>query len=204
VNVSEIIVVDGGSTDKTTQIIEGFEKLKKLEVVKIESANRGMQLHAGTKVAEGDMFWFIHADTRPIQGSGKLIKKYAKYPEVAGGNFDIIFSGRSFWAKFFTWLYPHLNSIGLSYGDSAFFVKRETYQEIGGFRDFPIFEDLDLLRRVRKKGLFIKLGMPVTASSRRFENRFFLWTFLKWCALQGLYTVGVSPRVLGKSYKRIR
>ncbi len=204
VNVSEIIVVDGGSTDKTAEIIENFEKIKKIVLVKLKNANRGTQLHEGTKSASGDIFWFLHADTRPIQGSGKQIKRFAKYSTVAGGNFEVIFSGKSFWARFLTWLYPNLRSIGLAYGDSAFFVKREIYEEIGGFKDFPIFEDLDLLKRIKKKGRFVTIRMPVTTSSRRFENRSFIWTFIKWSLFQGLYWIGVSPRFFGRSYKQIR
>ena len=204
VNISEIIVVDGGSIDDTVKIVTNFEKNKKIKLISIEDANRGKQFHEGAKYAEGDIFWFLHADAKPIQGSGKQIKKFARYSEVVGGNFEILFSGKSFWAKFLTWLYPHLRSLGLAYGDSAFFVKREIYEQIGGFQDFPIFEDLDLLRKVKKKGRFVNIKMPVTVSSRRFENRSFLWTFIKWSVLQGLYWVGISPRVLGKSYKQVR
>jgi len=204
VNVSEIIVVDGGSIDNTLAIIENFEKIKSISLVKTELANRGAQLHKGAQSATGNIFWFIHADTRPIQGSGKQIKRFAKYSTVVGGNFEVIFSGKSFWAKFLTWLYPNLRSIGLAYGDSAFFVKRDVYEEVGGFRDFPIFEDIDLLRRLKKKGRFVNLKMPVTTSSRRFENRSFLFTFAKWSLFQGLYWIGVSPRFFGKSYKQIR
>ncbi len=204
VNVSEIIVVDGGSTDKTIGIIENFENIKTISLVKTNLANRGAQLHKGTQTAAGDIFWFIHADTRPIQGSGKQIKKFAKYSTVVGGNFEVIFAGKSFWAKFLTWLYPNLRSIGLAYGDSAFFVKRSVYEEVGGFSDFPIFEDIDLLRKLKKKGRFVNLKMPVTTSSRRFENRSFLFVFAKWSLFQGLYWIGVSPRFLGKSYRQIR
>ena len=139
VNVAEIVIVDGGSSDKTIQIVENYEGSKKIKLVKTDFANRGRQMSEGTKHANGDVFWFVHADTRPVQGCGKQIKELMRYNEVAGGNFKIIFDGKTKWARFLTWLYPHLRSIGLVYGDSAFFVRREVYEAIGGFCALPPF-----------------------------------------------------------------
>ncbi len=115
----EIIVVDGGSTDKTIEIVENYPRNKTLRLIKFTEANRGRQLHEGTRHAAGEIFWFLHADTRPVQGCGKQIKQYMRYGEIVGGNFRIIFDGTSRWARFLTWLYPQLRSINLVYGDSA-------------------------------------------------------------------------------------
>jgi len=204
VNVDEVIVVDGGSIDKTIEIVDGFEKLKKLKVIKIAEANRGRQLHEGTKHAKGEVFWFLHADTRPVQGSARQIKQFMRYREVVGGNFEITFAGENRWARFLTKLYPYLRSIGLVYGDSAIFVRRDVYEKIGGFRFLPIFEDLDLYKRLQRRGRFVHINLPVTTSSRRFENRSFLLTFSRWSFFQGLYWIGFPPRLLAKFYKPIR
>ena len=204
INVEEIIIVDGGSSDKTIEKIENFEKIKETKLINFGEANRGKQMHEGTKFAEGDIFWFVHADTRPTQGSGEQIKRHMRYSEVIGGNFEIIFSGESRWAKFLTWLYPQLLSLELVYGDSAFFVRREIYEKMGGFKSFPLFEDLDFYKRLKKHGRFVHVNLPVVTSSRRFENKSFLWTFIKWSIRQGLYWIGVSPKLLGKTYKQIR
>ena len=123
---------------------------------------------------------------------------------TSGGNFEIVFDGESKWAKFLTRLYPKLRSIGLIYGDSAIFAKREIYEKIGGFRDLPLFEDVDLFRRLSRKGDFVTVNIPIRTSSRRFENNSFLWTFTKWSLFQGLYWIGVPPRILVKGYKAIR
>jgi rSAM/selenodomain-associated transferase 2 len=204
VNVDEVVIVDGGSADKTVEIIENYPMEKPLRLVEFGEANRGKQLHEGTKHASGEIFWFLHADTRPVQGCAREIKKYMNYTEVVGGNFQVIFDGGSRWAHFLTRLYPQLKSIGLIYGDSAIFARRETYEKIGGFKPLPIFEDVDFYKRLQKKGDFMYLQKSVTTSSRRFQNRSFIWTFTKWSIFQGLYWVGFPARLLAKSYKTIR
>lgn len=204
VNVDEIIVVDGGSTDRTIEIVESYEHKKPFKLVKITEANRGRQMHEGTKYAAGEVFWFLHADTRPVQGCAKQIKQYMRYDEIVGGNFEIVFDGKTKWARFLTWLYPQLRSIGLVYGDSAIFVRSEIYEKIGGFRNLPLFEDVDLYKKLNRKGRFMHVNLPVTTSSRRFENRSFIRTFARWSVFQGLYWFGVPPRLLAKGYKAIR
>ena len=84
------------------------------------------------------------------------------------------------------------------------FVRREIYEKIGGFRDLPLFEDVDLYKKLLKKGKFQHINLPVTTSSRRFENSSFIWTFARWSIFQGLYWFGVPPRLLAKKYKAIR
>lgn len=203
-NVSEVVIVDGGSTDGTCEIIENFKKIKNLKLVRFGIANRGRQLHEGTRHAEGDVFWFVHADTRPVQGSGRQIKALMRYKQIVGGNFNVVFDGKSRWARFLTWLYPQLRSIGLVYGDSAIFVRREIYEKMKGIKPLPLFEDVDFYKRLRRRGEFRHVNLPVTTSSRRFEHDSFIWTFIKWSAFQGLYWMGFPPRLLAKGYKRIR
>lgn len=202
-NVSEVIVVDGGSTDETTKIVEEFRQLKNLKLIRFNIANRGRQLHEGTRHAAHEIFWFIHADTRPVQGSGRQIKALMRYKQVVGGNFNVVFSGTSRWARFLTWLYPHLRLSGLVYGDSAIFARRETYERIKGYKPYPLFEDVDFYKRLQRRGEFVHVNLPVTASSRRFENRSFVLTFLKWSIFQSLYLIGFPPRLLSKGYKQI-
>ena len=202
-NVSEVIVVDGGSTDETVEIVENFKQIKNLRAVRFGIANRGRQLHEGTKHAKHEIFWFIHADARPVQGSGRQIKALMRYREVVGGNFNVVFNGTSRWARFLTKLYPHLSLSGLIYGDSAIFARRETYEKIKGYKPLPLFEDVDFCKRLKRRGRFVHVNLPVTTSSRRFENRAFAWTFAKWSVLQGLYWLGVPTRLLAKGHKRI-
>jgi glycosyltransferase involved in cell wall biosynthesis len=202
VNVSEVIVVDGGSTDKTCEIVENFQQMKSLKLVRLNEANRGKQLHEGTKHAKGDIFWFLYADTRPTQGSARQIKGVMKYSAVVGGNFEVIFGGESRAAKFMTWLYPNLLSAGLCYGDSAFFIGRIAYNKTGGFKQIGAFEDIDMFHRLRKIGRFYHLSQTVTASPQRFDNKSFVLTFTRWSFYQVLYWFKFSPERLAKMYLR--
>jgi rSAM/selenodomain-associated transferase 2 len=195
----EVIVVDGGSLDATAEIARG----RGVRLLTSERG-RGLQMHAGACAARGEALWFVHADTRPSAGCAVRIAEALGDPSVVAGNFEVLFDGPGRAARFLTWLYPRLRRLGLCYGDSAIFVRREAYQRAGGFRDFPVFEDLDLVRRLRKEGRVVHLPASVTTSSRRFEGRSFALTFARWSILQALYWLGVSPRTLGRLYAPVR
>lgn len=197
--VAEVIVVDGGSVDGTPEVVRG-------RGVKLITGHRGRgaQMHAGADAAHGAALWFLHADTRPPPDAAERIAEALRDKRVVGGNFAVCFDGNRRAARFLTWLYPQLRRLGLCYGDSAIFVRSEIYRAIGGFRPHPIFEDLDLVRRLRKHGRVAHLPAVVTTSSRRFENRSFAFTFGRWAGLQVLYWLGVHPRTLGRLYAPIR
>jgi glycosyltransferase involved in cell wall biosynthesis len=202
VNVAEVVIVDGGSTDGTLGIINEYTGLKKLRLVETSEADRSKQLHEGTLHADGDIFWFIHADTRPIQGCGAKIKSVMKYSSVAGGNFEILFDGDTRWAHFLNGLYPYLRTMDLVYGDSAMFARREAYEKIGGFRSaYGSFADVDLYRRLRREGEFVHLAQKVTISQRRFTDRPFFLPMTGWLFLQSLYLIGVPAKWLAKYSK---
>lgn len=197
--VAEVIVVDGGSLDGTVEIARG----RGARVIASERG-RGAQMHAGASAASGDVLWFVHADTRPSADCAALIAEALRDRAVVAGNFHVLFDGDRSAARFLTWLYPRLRRLGLCYGDSAIFVRRDAYRRVGGFRAFPIFEDLDLVRRLRKMGRVAHLPAAVTTSSRRFEGRSFALTFARWSFLQVLYWLGVHPRTLGRMYAPVR
>lgn len=192
---AEVILVDGGSSDKTISIAEDF----KVKILHSERG-RGRQLEIGGNAANGEIFWFVHADTIVSPDCVRQIKLAFKDWRVVGGNFTIRFDGELMAAKFLTWLYPQLRVLGLIYGDSGIFVRRDVYQKMGGFAPYPIFEDLDFVERLKRQGEIVTLPAVVATSSRRFENKSFLLTFLRWTILQVLYWLGVHPERLVKIY----
>jgi len=195
----ELIVVDGGSTDGTAEAARAAGA----RVVAAERG-RGAQLHAGARAARGRALWFLHADTLAPEGGADAIVAALADPRVAGGNFSVRFDGEARAARFLTWLYPQLRRLGLCYGDSGIFVRREAYERAGGFKPFPIFEDLELLRALWRQGRVVHLAAEVVTSSRRFEGRSFTWTFTRWSFMQALYWLGVHPNRLGRMYAPIR
>jgi uncharacterized protein len=198
-NGAQVIVADGQSDDETARIAREYPV-----TVLSSSRGRGAQLKTGAERATGDVLWFLHADSIPPPDSHHRIREALQTPGIVGGNFDLLFDGDSRAARQLTRIYPHLRKLGLCYGDSGIFVRREIYQAAGGFRAYPIFEDLDLIKRIRRLGRFLHLDSQIVTSSRRFEGRSFGLTFAKWTAMQIMYWAGVHPEVLGRWYAPIR
>lgn len=195
----EVIVVDGGSEDDTAGIAQwcGARVLD-------SERGRGRQMHAGALAAQADILWFLHADTvAPVHACEFILEALSDH-SVAGGNFCLRFDGSSSGARALTFVYPHLRKIGLKYGDSGIFVRKSVYEQVGGFQPYPIFEDLDFLRRAARYGKFVNVPCSLTTSSRRFEGRSFTLQFAHWSALQILYWAGVSPHRIGRYYSNAR
>jgi rSAM/selenodomain-associated transferase 2 len=195
----DVIVADGGSADGTVSIASS----QGARVVQ-SGRGRGLQLARGAEQAHGDVLWFVHADTLPHPGALSDIEAALRDPGVAGGNFRLRFDGHSLGARFLNRLQGLRGMLGWHYGDNTIFVRRGVYSKIGGFQPYPLFEDADLVKRIRRAGRFATLPGPVTSSSRRFDNGRILATGLLWILLQSLYWIGVPPRILARLYPPVR
>jgi rSAM/selenodomain-associated transferase 2 len=195
---SEVIVADGGSRDDTVAIAQacGFRVVS-------SARGRGQQMNAGAREAAGEILVFLHADTRLPEDALNKIEATLGDPAICGGNFSLRFDGSTWESRALTLIYPFLRLGGMCYGDSAIFVRRSVFEDLNGYRDYPLFEDVELYQRMRRIGGFVRLPEQALTSSRRFEGRF-LRTFALWSLLQSLYWLGVHPARLDRLYKQIR
>ena len=194
----EIIVVDGGSADRTAKIAE------EAGAVIIQSPKgRGIQMNKGASLARGEILLFLHADTRMPE----MKKPFASATpnSYAGGFFHLTFDDGSVSTRlveFFANLRARLFS--LPYGDQAIFIKKEIFEKLGGFREYPFLEDIDFAIRIKKYGKLKYIPLKVVASSRRLKKGFpfspILISFRNvFIAL--LFLFGLSPFRLIKLYK---
>jgi len=194
----EVIVCDGGSADATVEMARQCG-LRVIEAPR----GRGPQMNAGARLARGETLLFLHADTRLPENALEFVAGALADERACGGNFSLNFGGDTREARALKRIYPFLRLGGMLYGDSAIFARRDVFDRLGGYREYPIFEDCDLYRRMRRMGRFVRLNARATTSSRRFEGRF-IRTFALWSLMQALYWLGVNPNLLNRLYKPLR
>jgi len=194
----EIIVADGGSTDRTADI--AATQATVLHV----PAERAVQMNAGAKASSGDVLLFLHADVRLEPCALLAVAKALEDPSIVGGNFDIQYEGHDLAARTFTIINRYRRRIGIFYGDSGIFCRREVFEALGGYRPWPIMEDYEFSRRLWKAGAFALLDESIWVSARRWRNSGIVPTLWSWFLIQSLYYAGVSPSRLCRLYRRIR
>ena len=191
----ELVLVDGGSTDSSVQIIEAAG-------LACRHADRGRaaQMNDGTQAARGDLLLFLHADTN-INNTAVAQARQAVADGAVGGFFEVRLSSSrpllSFVGRMISW---RSRLSGVASGDQAIFVTRAAFDEVGGYAALPLFEDVDLSRRLKRLGQFSAVGASVITSARRWENGGAIQTILRMWTLRVLYYCGVSPERLERYY----
>ena len=193
----EIIVADGGSQDDTPELARPYATVVK------GGRGRGTQLNAGAARATGDVLLFLHADVRLPQDALSAIESALADPNVVGGHFRVRF-GREPHEVLVAACYDLLRFGGIVYGDAAIFVRREEFLRMGGFREYPIMEDVNFVSRLRRLGRVVHLPQVVVPSARRWRSGGRLSAWASWWAVQLLYGLGVSPQWLGRLYRAVR
>ena len=198
-SADEVCVSDGGSSDATVDIARSLGAR-----VVSGSAGRGAQLNRGARSTEGDLLLFLHADTKLPDGAGDLVRQ-AVAAGAAGGGFLVRFEparGLLRCAHLLTTLRTRLT--GWPLGDQAQFVRRDAFEHLGGYREWPILEDIDFIRRLKRHGRTTIIDTPVVTSARRFESRGTLRTIATNYLIWTLYFAGVPPARLARLYRDIR
>jgi rSAM/selenodomain-associated transferase 2 len=201
----EIIVSDGGSTDTTLQMVQAC--CARVPTVRLVTAptGRARQLNEGVKACRSDILLFLHADTELPPHAKTVIESALKNPQIVGGRFDVRFDRPSRWGAVISWFMNRRSRLsGIATGDQAIFVRRQVFEQMGGFPDIPLMEDIEFSRRLKRRGPTAALPDCVTTSFRRWEQNGPLRTILLMWTLRFLYWLGVSPARLKHFYGAIR
>jgi rSAM/selenodomain-associated transferase 2 len=195
----EVVVSDGGSADGSAELA------RRLGARVVEGpAGRGGQLNRGAAASDGDVLLFLHADTRLPPGAPELLRR-ALAGGAVGGAFLLRFDRRppllALAEKLIAW---RTRWTRLPLGDQAHFVTRAAFTALGGYRDWPILEDLDFARRLKRHGRVALIDAPVTTAARRYLHGGIVATAARNWLIWGLFVCGVSPRRLARLYRDVR
>jgi len=193
---SEVIVVDGGSTDDTCALAAPL-----VDSVIKAPRERAKQMNVGTRYARGDMLLFLHADTRLPETADSLLASELADARWVWGRFDVAIEGAHPLLKVVAWSMNRRSRFtGIATGDQAMFVRRHAFATVGGFPEIPLMEDVALSRNLKCLGRPLCLRERAVTSGRRWEQRGVLRTiFLMW-RLRGSYWLGVDPTRLAQAY----
>jgi rSAM/selenodomain-associated transferase 2 len=197
-NTAEIIVVDGDQQGSTINAIQDSGVIRA-----ISARGRGMQMNRGAARARGDVLLFLHADTLLPTDAFARISEALRDQRFFAGAFEL---GLNTKRRIFriTEKYVHLRTWAtrIPFGDQAIFIRRDYFEKIGGYKEIPLMEDVELMSRIKRLGDRICIiPEKVLTSARRWEEEGILYcTFRNW-ALQILYALGVPPERLAKWYK---
>lgn len=189
----ETIVVDGGSTDGTQAMVP---------VCLTCAGGRAAQQNRGAAAASGEILLFLHADTLLPEGWEWIVRKTLSDPSIALGAFTFgvkeRMPGIAFIEQMTNW---RSRSRQMPYGDQALFMKRNAFEELGGFPEIPIMEDYELVRVLRKRGRVVTVPEPAITSGRRWrEQGVFKVTLINKLMILG-YHLGLSSRSLARLYR---
>ena len=201
----EVIVVDGGSRDRTVEIARG-----EADTVISASRGRALQMNAGADVARGEVLLFLHADTRLPAGSVSAALDALRNPTVIGGAFRVRLaasSGAGRYVHATLWITGRMIGVRAGVtraftGDQAIFVRAEAFRSLGGYPEIPLMEDVELSRRMRRAGKTVLLPLRVGTSGRRWEAWGPLRTVLFMWRLRTGYLLGWNPSRSADAYRR--
>lgn len=195
-NGHEVIVIDGGSSDATVEQTKGL-----VDSCEISAAGRSNQMNHGAAKAKGDILLFLHADTELPADADECICNALSAQGRRWGWFDVRLSKPSLAFRVVASmmnLRARLTSV--STGDQALFVQRKLFQEVGGFPQLALMEDIAISKMLRRLGRPARPVGLVTTSSRRWEENGLIPTILLMWRLRFLYFIGVKPQRLREMY----
>jgi rSAM/selenodomain-associated transferase 2 len=194
---AEAIVVDGGSTDDTAPLAKPYADL-----VIHAARGRASQMNAGAAAARGETLLFLHADTRLPANADRLITEGMSEGTHLWGRFDIRIEGQPRMLKIIAFMMSWRSRVtAIATGDQALFLRRDTFNSVGGYPTQPLMEDIELSRRLKPCSRPLCLSAKVITSGRRWESHG-IWRiiFLMW-SLRLRYWLGESAEKLARAYR---
>jgi len=191
----EILVVDGGSDDRTR------DRARSAGATVLQAPKgRAAQMNHGAQRASGEIFLFLHADTLLPPNGLSLIRRTLDDSRTSSGTFRLQFDEPTPLLRFYAWC-THLPWSRLCFGDRGQFVQRSVFEAVGGFPDWPLFEDLELAARLHEHGGFQFLNAAVTTSARRFRRQGPVRQQLRNLYLWSHYMWGTDPEQVAHLYR---
>ena len=191
----ELIVVDGGSDDQTVQRASVHAKLV------YSSTGRAVQMNTGAAAANGDWLWFLHADTQLSQPLNAYVDEITQSSSV-WGRFTVRLNDARFIFRVIERLMNARSCFtSVATGDQGLFVDRRLFDELGGYPELPLMEDIALSKRLRKVMPVNCSALSLITSARRWQQRGVLKTIVLMWWLRLAYVVGVSPARLRQWYR---
>ncbi|ACS79135.1 TIGR04283 family arsenosugar biosynthesis glycosyltransferase [Maridesulfovibrio salexigens] len=196
---SEIIIVDGSADGSTLSAIND-DKVMLLA----SPPGRAVQMNYGAQKAKGEILIFLHADTVLPHAAGSLVRKALRAPCAAAGAFKLGFDTPSRTMKFIAFLADLRCRIErVPYGDQAVFISKSTFDELGGFPEIPLMEDVELFQTIKRKRLeIVILKESITTSARRYLSTGPIRCALRNTFLRLLHRLGVRTETLAAMYCR--
>ena len=192
----EIIVVDGGADQEIERIVAAHGRAR----VRRSPAGRAVQMNAGAAGAAGEWLFFLHADS--VLPPGWLPAIAALGDAARGGWFRFALEDTAWQARVIERLVAwRVRRLRLPYGDQGLFVRRRVFERLGGFRELPLLEDVEFVRRLVRGGPVAELPLALGTSSRRWRRDGWFRRSTKNLAIVGLYLGGVPPARLARWYR---
>lgn len=193
----EILVVDGGSGDKTVELVESMG-VQTLSV----SGGRAAQLNAGAKAASGDILLFLHADTQLPENFDAIARETLEDPDTVAGAFELrVDANLRFMGAIERLVNWRSRFLQLPYGDQALFIRKAVFLDRGGFAPMPIMEDFEFSRRIRRQGKIAIAPAAVLTSGRRWQKLGVLRTTLINQLMVLGYFLGIPSDRLARWYR---